>query len=860
MVETTPLHGGDTERTSVQSGEDIFFEDYKKALTNKAELHRLESVLAVQEQNVEGALQTLSEAGPEKKGLSTLYRTRYKQKIENYKKLLGNLGEGAVVPGITDEVAQMYSDRWNDLSALSNEIMKKASVAPSANHEVTDFDSTKAHVEARERFKSIKRDIADAIQASVAFDFDTEGTKDDVLRAIDPEIMSDMQLHGKRILKMLDAENNNTFSEEDEEEIQSLLDEFEVLKEEAMSGIEERGAQPTEVAIGSLEAGVAVAADRIGGEIESAEKKPFKVDDIKKWGEDARSDSPAIIAAQNGRDAFAQQREMDGVVESNTRGNASRPLVGGSETENIPLTLKTDQALDEVREGIVGIVHRRVEVLRLAEERRNNSRKSLEAKYPGSMEQVSRITKGVRRMAEKSKLFQHSARAAIAAIALFASTSELNKGEGVLASILNPSLITEVGSSQGSWHDFLLNRNVTEFHSGNIDVADKQQPPSTPPPAVAEIPKREIGPEHMGVLNQGPGDSYLTVPQVGQEEVGKGVSSEVVALPKSDNELPGRLSDEYVPPGTSSGTETESISSAPDIIDQGVTTVPGARNTTEESLPTRQQGVENIKEAQSGLGSTPENLTYVVQPDDNKGVWNIMEGSGPDANPVGGQSQALKGITRTERTADLNRLVRYMEQNPDFTRSVGIESGNPHEIQPGEVLKIGVMDQLIEQLRLGNTGMSEVPIPEIRPDSSDEAVSAGSEQSTVAMSAESQNTAETNVVDNSAPEVKVPDADVVQRQMDTLVAGVERTSGGFLGLGASDIRGTYAALVDIPLNQLSEITASKLASLNVSERGFEKWANTLDTFAAVLPYTPNETLGQYIKRYVEHMVKNGNAA
>jgi len=805
-------------------------ENFAAALGSEEGRARLLYALGLRKTAVEHALQqgglTEKDLSESRGGFASIHWDLYNMRLAGLESWLRDL-EGENVP-VGDQVAAQRFQQWRDTIAMSNDVLSDIKTLSSAGTDVEEttapdagggqgevFDSSKAYNDARERLRGIEREIADAIQANVAFDFDAEGTKDDVLHAIDPQVMSDMQLHGKRILKMLDAENKDTFSEQDERDIHDLIDKFEVLKEESLSGIKERGAQST-VEVNPDESGVA--GDQIKDRGGSVGGTALSMDEIKRWGKDARAESPVIIAAQDERNLLEQKREVE-----------------------------------------------RANVLKLAAERRDASKKSLEAKYPGAFARAPHITEGVRRIAAKSKIGKRSVKVALAALAfLVAGTTELNRDEGVF---VKPPSTTELPKSDNELPGRLSDEYVppvtsvdveTEFHSENIDVVDTQQPSPEPLPAVAEIPKREIGPDHTGVLNQGPGDSYLTVPQVGQEEIAEGVQSEVTALPKSDNELPGRLSDEYVPPVTSSGTETESISSAPDIIDEGVTTVPDAQENAQEPSLT-QPAVENIAEVQSDSTSASENFTYIVQPEDDKGIWNIMEGSGPDANPTGGQSHVLSGIPRTDRTADLNRLVAYMEQHPDFTRSVGVESGNPHKIRPGEILQISAMDQMIEQLRGGGAGTSDIPIPEIRPDSSVESRSAANADSTAEISVGSQNTSETNAGENIAPEVKVPHADVVQRQMETLVAGVEKTSGGFLGLGASDIRGTYTALAGTPLSQLSELTTSNLAELNVSEKGFEKWANTIDTYASVLPYRPTETLSQYVTRYVEHMNKNSNA-
>lgn len=89
---------------------------------------------------------------------------------------------------------------------------------------------------------------------------------------------------------------------------------------------------------------------------------------------------------------------------------------------------------------------------------------------------------------------------------------------------------------------------------------------------------------------------------------------------------------------------------------------------------------------------------YSVVKGDN--VWNIMEGKGPDANPVGGESEVLKGMSLSERQAALDKLIEYAEGHPEFSKEVGAvkSGGDIHRIYPGESINVSLLDDKLREL------------------------------------------------------------------------------------------------------------------------------------------------------------------
>lgn len=110
----------------------------------------------------------------------------------------------------------------------------------------------------------------------------------------------------------------------------------------------------------------------------------------------------------------------------------------------------------------------------------------------------------------------------------------------------------------------------------------------------------------------------------------------------------------------------------------------------------------------------PEEVIHKVVKGDN--VWNAMEGKGPDANPIGGKSEVLSGMSPADRQAALDRLVEYGENHPDFAKEIGAikSNGDIHRIYPGEEINITALDNKLREL-LGIPDSTPAPVPEAVP-------------------------------------------------------------------------------------------------------------------------------------------------
>ena len=106
------------------------------------------------------------------------------------------------------------------------------------------------------------------------------------------------------------------------------------------------------------------------------------------------------------------------------------------------------------------------------------------------------------------------------------------------------------------------------------------------------------------------------------------------------------------------------------------------------------------------LEAGPESLDIKHTVTKGENAWNIMEGRGPDANPVGGKSVFLQemDLPMGERQALLDDAVKYLEQNPESAKEIGAvkSDGDIHKIYPGEVLNITKFDDLLRNIYEGN--------------------------------------------------------------------------------------------------------------------------------------------------------------
>ncbi len=84
---------------------------------------------------------------------------------------------------------------------------------------------------------------------------------------------------------------------------------------------------------------------------------------------------------------------------------------------------------------------------------------------------------------------------------------------------------------------------------------------------------------------------------------------------------------------------------------------------------------------------------YTVKASDN--LWDFAEGDVEDRE----QLAPLNGLTELQKNLVLNDMVTALKYNKDLMRELGLRSGNPNKIFPGEVIKTQVLVDLLEEIK-----------------------------------------------------------------------------------------------------------------------------------------------------------------
>lgn len=121
---------------------------------------------------------------------------------------------------------------------------------------------------------------------------------------------------------------------------------------------------------------------------------------------------------------------------------------------------------------------------------------------------------------------------------------------------------------------------------------------------------------------------------------------------------------------------------------------------------------------QASSNSDSATSTYIVEKGDN--VWNILEGKGSDANPIGGKSEVLQGMSLADRQIALDKLIEYYEAHPEEAIEAGVvkSEGNINKVYPGEELNISMFDSKLREILGTETKTAEIPAVsnEVLPD------------------------------------------------------------------------------------------------------------------------------------------------
>lgn len=287
---------------------------------------------------------------------------------------------------------------------------------------------------------------------------------------------------------------------------------------------------------------------------------------------------------------------------------------------------------------------------------------------------------------------------------------------------------------------------------------------------------------------------------------------------------------------------------------------------------------------------------YTVEKGNN--LWNILEGEGPDAHPVGGHSAVLEGMPENLRNHALNVMVKFMEDHPEFTKSVGVTSGVPGDIHPGEVIDVARIDEkMMELLQNDERYAAFVPQPEVpdidsgqgvispNPEAQKLSAEVPSAPSVDAASPVRGVTADQNIIDSEnlprtaeglvggdsgfqeASFTPGSQADALPQEAITgarqsIISSIEPQK-GFFNLLGTDISGTFDKLQNMKFSEMIAMSqlnprflGDRLAQLGITEKGWNAWVDAVNRFNESIPARQDQTLGQYIDSVAQSNITN----
>jgi hypothetical protein len=233
----------------------------------------------------------------------------------------------------------------------------------------------------------------------------------------------------------------------------------------------------------------------------------------------------------------------------------------------------------------------------------------------------------------------------------------------------------------------------------------------------------------------------------------------------------------------------------------------------------------------SGLDGVPPDLekvpghTYIVERGDN--LWNIMEGKGPDSNPVGGQSEALKDLSLSERRQVLDQVFDYYERHPEEAKALGIlkSEGDIHRIYPGEQIAVDKIDAKILELMHQNSA-GEIPTPEARPN------------------IESTNEVPISGIDTQAQVVEAPPTSVPEPIVESPTPEVATNEPLVTDINKLTIGGLIKLAEDLAF--MEPRATAQLEALGMDVESLNDMVKSLDSRVYEGDFDDNMTLGEYL--------------
>ncbi len=108
---------------------------------------------------------------------------------------------------------------------------------------------------------------------------------------------------------------------------------------------------------------------------------------------------------------------------------------------------------------------------------------------------------------------------------------------------------------------------------------------------------------------------------------------------------------------------------------------------TNDSVPT----ITDITDRVAAEGERAPD--YTVMASDN--LWDFAEGDVEDREPLA----PLQGLTELQKSLVLNDMITALKYSPERMRDLGLRSGNPNLIFPGEVIKTQVLVDLLNEIK-----------------------------------------------------------------------------------------------------------------------------------------------------------------
>lgn len=178
------------------------------------------------------------------------------------------------------------------------------------------------------------------------------------------------------------------------------------------------------------------------------------------------------------------------------------------------------------------------------------------------------------------------------------------------------------------------------------------------------------------------------------EDVSRGVSPDTLEtsapLPPTDTVEPTITIKPEVKPIEGAWPSAESDA----VADEGVDTdteSPSAADTAEVGEETVTPTITDITDRVAKEGEKLPD--YTVKRSDN--LWDFAEGDVEGREPL----PPLQGLSDMQKNLVLSDMVTALKYNPKLMRDMGLNSGNPNLIRPGEVLKTSVLVDLLNEIK-----------------------------------------------------------------------------------------------------------------------------------------------------------------